>query len=401
MLYFLALGVLILFVAWLVYTTMQDNKQQIRSIRPSDLGKVLIRHVQYLLILCGIGLPWPASIVHMRNVMSWFFVGATTQVFSVDCVLQYAHSYVPLAVQNVLVRLATPAVVLLAVLLLRMVYRIARTCSCTVTSKGEMVVSSLVVLFLLFPLLVQTSLNMFACIHVDNPHSKAGPYPQYAVANASRGYWVWDVQQACWEGWHLSWGLGLGLPCFLLFCVLVPGAMFFVLHHKRAAMGEPEDNHVGFLYHCLTPERYYWEVVASLQTIILVVVSTFSFVVGPLHATILMQVCFAGILAMQYIFKPFAFVQVQRMQVASSMCLLLTATIGLTTFDGGTVAIPEAYKVVVGVLGLLVNLAFMCCCAWMTATVDKAVWTAWAKVAWEWCVGMVSQKRRVGRGRGV
>ena len=55
----------------------------------------------------------------------------------------------------------------------------------------------------------------------------------------------------------------------------------------------------------------------------------------------------------------------------------------------------------IGVLGLLVNLVFMCCCAWLTATVDKAVWTASAQHVWAWCITAWSQTRRVGRGRGV
>jgi hypothetical protein len=363
-----------------------------------------MRHVQYLLLLCNIGLPWPTTLLYLRAAMTWVFGAATAQILSVDCVLQFARSSVPLAVQNIMVRLATPATVLVAVLLLRSMVQSVRTRSCTASTRAELVVSSLVVLFILYPFLVQTSLGMFACIHVDNAHHPTDSYPQYAVANASRGYWIWDVQQACWEGWHMAWGLGLGLPCMLSFCILVPLGMFMVLHRNRAGPGGcSEHSHVGFLYHCFTPDRYYWEVVASVQTIILVLVSTFSFALGPFHAALLMLACFTAFLAMQYIFQPFAFQKVLRMQVFSSTCLLITAMIGLSTFDVEAVAVPEAYKVAAGVLGLLVNLTFVCCCAWMTATVvDTAVCTAWLKAAWAWLGEHVVGKHGVverGRGR--
>jgi hypothetical protein len=384
--YFLAWEALVLFVALLVYTSMQDNLQQTRCIRPSDAAKVLTRHVQYLLLLCSVGLPWPTGLLHLRSAIAWVFGGATVQVLSVDCVLQHARSSVPLAVQNVVVRLATPATVLVAVLLLRLVIRSVRSRSCCGCSKAELIVAGLVVLFYFYPLLVQTGLNMFACIPIDNAQLTRDPYPEYAVANASRGYWVWDVQQACWQGWHLSWGLGLGLPCVMCFCILVPVGMFWILHHNRACLqAGSKQGHVGFLYHSFTPDRYYWEVVASMQTIILVVVSAFSFTLGAYHAALLMLVWFAGILAMQHSFQPYAFQQVQRMQVSSSICLMLTATIGLSTFDAGAVAVPEAYKVTIGVLGLLVNLGFVCWCAWMTVTVDTT-WITWVKPAGTWFV---------------
>lgn len=73
--YILAWGLLVLFVAWLVYTTMHDNKQQTRGIRPSDLGKIVIRHVQYLLLLCSIRLPWPTTLVYLRNALAWLSQG--------------------------------------------------------------------------------------------------------------------------------------------------------------------------------------------------------------------------------------------------------------------------------------------------------------------------------------
>lgn len=97
-----------------------------------------------------------------------------------------------------------------------------------------------------------------------------------------------------------------------------------------------------------------------------------------------MQMCFVVILAMQYIFKPFASQQVQHMQVLSSVCLVFTSALGLSIFDVGVVAVPQAYKEAAGVLGLLANLAFMCWCAWMTIMLGKDVLSDWVESARTW-----------------
>lgn len=298
----------------------------------------------------------------------------------------------PIVAQTVLIRLATPATVFLAILLVRKMLKCMRTCSCCVeTTKAELIVTSLVVLFFFYPKLLHTGLTMFACIPIDDAHLASDPYPQFASANASRGYFVWDVQQACWEGWHLSWVLGLGLPCMLCFCILVPVGMYFMLQRNRASPeGTPSDNYTCCLYHCFTPDRYYWEVVASAQTIVLVAVSTFSFSLGAFHAALLMLVCFACILAMQHIFQPYAFQEVQHMQLMSSTCLVLTATIGLSIFEVGGVAVPRGYTETVGVLGLLANLAFVCWCSWRTAKLGSGMLSDWVVSAWAW----LSKKRR-------
>jgi hypothetical protein len=83
----------------------------------------------------------------------------------------------------------------------------------------------IVTFFFSYPFLVRLSLGMFACVQLDRSDDSEDPYPQFAVANASRGYWVHAMQQACFEGWHLPWALGLGLPCVLVFSLGTPLAL--------------------------------------------------------------------------------------------------------------------------------------------------------------------------------
>lgn len=354
--------VVMLLVAWLVQTTLRDNMQPTRALRPSDLVKVLLRHAQYLILLLSVRLPWPATLSSLSAAVTGVLGSASlSQVVLLDCVLQsQVDSLLPTAMANKMVNLVTPISVLSAVLVLRMVVGSVQTRNFVVCSKTEVVVAGLVVVFFFYPALVNTSLSMFACIPVDNARLASDPYPQFAVANASSGYWVWDMRQPCWQGEHWRWGLGLGLPCVVCFCVLVPGAVWLFLRANRARLTCPAvRNRVGFLYHCFTQDMYAFEAVACTQTVLLVAVATSSFTLGAYHACLLLLVGFLGIMAAQIICKPYAFPQVHKMQVASSTCLVLTALIGLSVFEGSDVTLPQACKDAISVLGLLANVVFM------------------------------------------
>lgn len=398
--YVVAWCALVVLVVILVHTTLHDNVQQIRSLRPSDLLKVLIRHVQYLILLVSVRLPWSNTLAYLFSVVGWVFSASTAQIVSLDCILQSVHIAVPSAIAKTLISLLTPVTIFVAVLLLRMLVGSVRRRKCCVCTLTELVVAFLVVMFFFYPILVQTSLGMFACIKVDNAQAPLDPYPQYAIANASRGYWMWDVQQECGEGWHLRWSLGLGLPCVIAFCVLVPLGMLALLYHNREKLDVlTVKAHIGFLYHCFTARMYYWEVVATVQTILVVIVSTYSFSLGAYHAALIMLVCFLGIVATQYVYKPYAFEQVQYMQLLSNICLVLTVMIGMSLFESADVVVPDAYKEAICAVALLMNVALMCWCAWRGATLQLTGVREWVSLKLASLNGLMGRRSNRGRRR--
>lgn len=167
--------------------------------------------------------------------------------------LSRAGSVLPVAVASKIISLVTPVTVLFAVLVMRMLSCSVKSRRCSVVSSTEVVVASLVVLFFFYPALAHTSLSMFACVRVDDAASASDPYPQYAIANSSTGYWVFDVRQACLQGEHLRWGLGLGLPFVICYCVLVPCGVWLFLHANRTRLTcAVVRDRMGFLYHCFT-----------------------------------------------------------------------------------------------------------------------------------------------------
>ena len=54
-----AVVLLVLFTAALVQTTLADTHAGVNSVRPSDLVKILVRHLQYLVVISTIRVQWP------------------------------------------------------------------------------------------------------------------------------------------------------------------------------------------------------------------------------------------------------------------------------------------------------------------------------------------------------
>jgi len=234
-----------------------------------------------------------------------------------------------------------------------------------------------VVMFFAYPFLVRVSLGFFACLQVDEAADSLDPYPQYAIANATRGYLVSAMEQACFEGWHLPWALGLGLPCALLFCVAMPLALVLgLLLNKSKLQQQSIRSHFGFLYRPYVEERCWWEGVITTQTMLLVTVSVFRYTLGGYYSALLVNVMFGAMAALQLLFKPYASPKLHHMQMLSIACLYLTTCIALSLFtvDVGSSAV---YVQVVGCMGVALNVCFLCWC--LILIIRQAQWAkAWA-----------------------
>ena len=140
---------------------------------------------------------------------------------------------------------------------------------------------------------MRVALGFFACVSLDNADAVGDPFPQYATANATHGYWVHSMDQACWQGWHLKWALGLGLPCLVIFCVVIPAALLIgLLSHKSKLGSASFRSHFGLLYRNYRQERYCWEGAMAVQTVLLVAVSVFRYTVGSYYAALLLNALF-------------------------------------------------------------------------------------------------------------
>jgi hypothetical protein len=426
MIYLSVAVVLTMFLCYLVHTTLNDlttgSISQRQSVAAaSTFLKLLIRHWQYLVIISSIRIEWPNSISVIFTWLSLILSIGSGQIVSLDCLYNSdVGGGAPLAVKSSITTLLAPFLIFLIVLCVYGLFHMlsrrwfqarksapsvdqnspghqtfqqsavkgAAGCSSVVDEEGHealrhqsgrfasklmFAVVFLVVLFFFYPALVRVGLQFLACLKIDvfssnRDGSPSDPFPQHALANASNGYWVLDIEQPCFEGWHLKWALGLGLPCVVVFCIVVPLATLWLLWRARHHVGNLGTSNgpaaavpVAFLYADYKSTMYYWEVVSTVQIASVTALSVFTYTLDAYHTMLLLNlaiVLYGGLLVC---FKPYACNVVHRTAVLSMATLYLTSYLALTLLRF-TAEPPSEYKEVVGVVGLVVNAAFVLWC---------------------------------------
>ena len=399
--YACAVVVAVLLVAYTVHATWQDNQHGDQTVRPSDMLKLVILFLQYLVIISSLSVPWPESLPYFFKFAKFIFGAFSGQIVSLDCLLSgMSHgTLTPAAVQGQLFFLIAPLGLLAAVLLLSVVKHLVAKCKCCSRSSrnvrnvwqdasvllvGKLPVMCIVVLFFAYPSLVRVSLGFFACLPLDSADAASDPYPEYALANASQGYWVHAMQQACWEGWHRNWAAGLGIPCTLLFCLAVPCALIGSMVWNKTRLNQRSfRSRFGFLYRNFRESRCWWEGVLAVQTMLLVSVAVFRYTLGGYFSMLLVNVMFGTSAALQLLFKPYASPKLHRLQLSATGCLYVTSYFALSMF---TVDIdsPSMYKEVIGWVVLLVNACFLGWCCFLILRESQPIVARWAAAVRLW-----------------
>ena len=384
-------------LTYMAHATWFDNQEVTSEMRVSDVLKVLILYVQYLVVLGTARVAWPGSLAAVVSAASLLFASSNGQFLSLDCLMmEMAVLKVPMPVVKQLIYLILPLAVLIGVCMASALFLgMTRWWSHRQGAAGARVsllsalvarlpVIVLVVLYTFYPSLVRVGLSFFACLRLDNFLHPSGD-GEVANALARHGYWVYYMQQECLVGWHKVWALSLGIPCVLIFCMGVPVAIVAGLVANKAKLYEPGfHQHFGSLYRTFRLKRFYWEAVVAVQTLVLVCVALFSHTVGAYYQLVMFGFLFSLSLVLQVWFRPFAFSKLHHLQLSAMGCLYFTAYISLTFLDmGDPLGTPvegdmtlgsnpvEDYRQVMGIVPLLLNVAFVCWAIYNIAVASK------------------------------
>jgi hypothetical protein len=248
----------------------------------------------------------------------------------------------------VLLHLAMPLVVLLALLLLELLLPalvaavMHRRAAARLSMRNRLASIAMIVLFFFLPSVLKTVSGLFVCIPLDQPAS--APYS----ANAVGSFWVYDVDTSCFSpGWHAALSLGLGVPQFALLCVGLPLVIVCITSINRGRLSEPVFvRHWGFLTRPYKSSRCWWEAVLVCETTALVAVSAFGVNIGAFYQTIAMTAVLLLIMHLLQVCRPFADAQSGRCMLQGVQCLLLTTFIGLTFLRVGSTYPSQTYGLV-------------------------------------------------------
>jgi hypothetical protein len=109
------------FVTYTVHATWQENMQGDHTVLVTDIIKVLVLFLQYIVIIGSVSVPWPLSDVQQwLQAIGIVVTMGSGQGLSLDCWLYHysGHSAIPIAIQRQLVHFLAPVCTFVAVLLL-------------------------------------------------------------------------------------------------------------------------------------------------------------------------------------------------------------------------------------------------------------------------------------------
>jgi len=399
LIYVMLFIVCVVIISYTVHATWQDNRAGDSALRPSDVIKVLVQFLQYLVILGSVSVPWPSFLTDCFTAASLVFTVASGRN-SLDCLLKQRHHGVGVPVaylRQLFYLLVAPAAVLVAVMLVVVVSRCAVYLWSTRSGRDRMLrapfswqllgrlrVAALVVAFYAYPTMVKAALTFFACLPIDNAaHS---PHAKYAIRSHTAGYWVMDIQQECFTGSHRQWAVGLGVPAVVVLCLGVPLALFLMLWcNSQNTSNKAFQQHYGFLYRNYVDSKVWWEAVWAVQTVLLTAVSVFHFSIRAYYSLLLMMLILVLSAALQFVSRPYTHTRLHRMHMAATCCLCLSVWLALTLFtmEFDIMALRPVHTAA-GSLIVAVNVVFVVCCAYMILhlahpTMVKVVFAA---IAW-------------------
>jgi hypothetical protein len=404
------------FVTYTVHATWQDNLEGTWDVQVTDYIKVLVQFLQYIVIIGSVSVPWPFFDVQMwLQAIGVVVTMGSGQALSLDCWLyRYGRKSIPMAIQRLLVYFLAPVFTLVLVLALQWLawavqfwlVPLWKPRGVAGIAQGplqlllrKLPVTLLVLVYYAYPLLLRASLSFFACLSIDKPLGAFANVPAGATALLSHtwGYWVSSIQQECFAGYHLRWAMGLGLPSVLLWCLVVPVAMgvgLYVCRHRADSASFRE--HFGFLYRTYKPKRLWWEAVWAARTVVLTVISVFSFPMQRYFSVLSLLLVFWASAALQSYFKPYESPSLHRMHLVSTSCLAAT-TVGALAMFAYDIQESTAFalRIAITVLVFVINLVFVgWCCVKMAP--DLKEWLG-SRCAWVLaCAGHSSARRRRG-----
>jgi hypothetical protein len=327
-----------------------------------DVMKPLVVYLQWLFVVVSLnGVPWPPTLSVPLQALSWFWSSASANSLGLDCVLLH-HARLPVAMQKVLFGLLMPLVILLVLLCFDLLLaRCHRRCLLRwpaqhVSLRNRCCSLLLCMAFLFLPTWMHATFSLFTCVPLDVEASF--PYAAEAVGS----YWAQDMGTQCYAGYHRRWALGLGIPLLVLFCCVLPGGLFAFMQisRKHGKLSQTSfRQQFGFLYRTWREPVCWWEAVVVLQTIVLVMIGTFGYALGPYYQSLVITAALAIIVVLLMSVKPHCCKAARVVSLRSVGVLMTTAFSALSFMPYRNISPAPGYTMAMGVFVLVINVAFV------------------------------------------
>jgi hypothetical protein len=349
------------------------QKQQPRSaaVCATDIAHVFMFYLQCMWILSSVNVRYPATLAAPFQAVQWLFSASSPRSLGIDCILR-DRGNMTVAAQEFVLSMFMPLAIMLVLLVLEILVgfiQLARRNYPRAMVRQQLhklIATSIIVLTTFLPQLLRAVFGLFACVPLDEPVS--APYEAKAVGT----FWVNHMSQQCWQGYHKALALGAGIPLVLLLCVLWPGSVLvFMLRHRGGSLYSSELSHYSFLFSMYKPSAAWWEVVVIVQTALLVAINVFAVRLGTYFGCVMLLTAYFLVFALLVWVRPYNSRATGAVATRGALCVCLTSLSTLLFMPAGTinsqVGAYERYALAVGVVVVLVNIAFVVSVVWQVA----------------------------------
>lgn len=339
----------------------------------TDIAHVFMFYLQCMWILSTLDVQYPTSLSAPFHALRWLFSTSSPRALGIDCVLR-DRGHMTVAAQEFVLSMFMPLVIMLVLLAYEALvaciklaqHRCARAAGREQLHK--LTATGIILLTAFLPQLLRAVFGLFACVPLDNPVSP--PYEAQAVGS----FWVSDMSQQCWQGYHKALALGAGIPFILLLCVVWPGSVLvFMLRRRDGSLYSRELRHYSFLFDMYKPSAAWWEVVIIMELSVLVAIAVFAVKLGTYLGCVTLLAAFILVAWLLVWIRPYKSAATGTVASRGALCVLLTSFSTLLFMPVGTLVgrthAYEQYAVAVGVVVICINIAFVVSVIWKVVRV--------------------------------
>eukprot|EP00775_Hariotina_reticulata_P009713 gene9713-9872_t len=186
-------------------------------------------------------------------------------------------------------------------------------------------VLGMTIIFFFLTSMARAAVSLFLCYTLPGDPTAVSQGKMQPDLRTPLKLWLMDMNKECYSQTYKVWCLTLGACLTVLMYACLPILLTVVLYKHRQRLTEKwVQQHFGFLYVHYKPQRYLWEVVTVVQTLMVVVISMFADDLGVYAEAVLLHVLLAAILVVMVLFRPMASQKVQVLSYASLGVQLFT-----------------------------------------------------------------------------
>ena len=156
--------------------------------------------------------------------------------------------------------------------------------------KRNLCITTIVILYLLHPMLTKVGLEMFQCIEVDKNKSQAR-------INLDFEWFSTD---------HMKWWAFFGVPIVVFWSIGSPILIFWIMFKNRHSLQEPKvQRYLLMMYQGLKDKVFYWELINTMRKIIMIGINAFLSTLPLIYSASSAVIVLVGLMRLQLKLQPY------------------------------------------------------------------------------------------------